>query len=53
MVFKHIRDFEFVEAICDAYLHQMVTKPTRSRPGQAGDINDLVMVNYEFFITEI
>ena len=30
-ILTHVRDFEFFEAICDAYLYQMVTKPTRSR----------------------
>ena len=29
-ILAHDRDFEFVEAICDAYLCQMVTKPTGS-----------------------
>ena len=31
----------------------MVTKPTRSRLGQTANINDLVLVNDELFITEI
>ena len=43
------RDFEFVEAIRDAYHYQMVTKPTRSRFGQATNITYLVLVNDEFF----
>ena len=47
----HNRDFEFVEAIRDAYLYQMLTKPTRSRLGQTANITDLVLVNDKFFIT--
>ena len=49
----HHRDFEFVEAICDAYLYQMVTKPTIIRLVQTSNITDLVLANDEFFITEI
>ena len=49
----HVRDFEFVETICDAYLYQMVTKSAKSRLGQTASINDLVLVNDEIFITEI
>ena len=49
----HNRDFEFVEAICDAYLYQMVTKPTKSRLGHTANITDLVLVNDESFINEI
>ena len=49
----HDRDFEFVEAIRDAYLYQVVTKPTRSRLGQTANITELVLVNDESFITEI
>ena len=49
----HDRDFEFVEAIRDAYLYQMVTEPTRSRLGQTANITDLVLVNDESFISEI
>ena len=45
----HVIDFEFVEAIRDAYLYEMVTKPTRSRFGQTANINDLTLVNYKFF----
>ena len=52
-VLTHDRDFEFVEAIRDAYLHQMVAKPMRSRLGQTAIITDLVLVNDEFFMTEI
>ena len=52
-ILTHDRDFEFVEAIRDAYLYQMVTKLTRSRLGQTANITDLVLVNDEFFITEI
>ena len=50
-ILTHDRYFEFVEAIRDAYLYQMVTKPTRSRLGQTANITDLVLVNNEFFIT--
>ena len=52
-ILTHDRDFELVEAIRDAYLYQMVNKPTRSRLGQTANITDLVLVNYEFFMTEI
>ena len=52
-ILAHDRYFEFVEAIRDAYLYQMVAKPTRSRLGQGANITDLVLVNDEFFITEI
>ena len=52
-ILTHDRDFEFVEAIRDAYLYQVVTKPTRSRLGQTANITDLVLVNDESFITEI
>ena len=44
---------EILKAICDAYLYQMVAKPTRSRLGQSANLTDLVLVNDEFFITEI
>ena len=33
-VLTHHRDFEFVEAIRDADLYKMVTKPTKSRLSQ-------------------
>ena len=49
----HNRDFEFVEAICNAYLYQMVTKPTRSRLGHTANITDLVLVNDKSFMIEI
>ena len=49
----HDRDIEFVEDIRDTYLYQMVTKPTRIRLGQTADIAVLVLMNDEFFITEI
>ena len=52
-ILTHVRDFEFVETIRDAYLYQMVTKPTKSRLGQTANINDLVRVNDEPFTTEI
>ena len=35
----------FAPAIRDAYLYQMVAKPTRSRLGQTANICDLVLVN--------
>ena len=47
-ILTHYRDFEFVEAICDAYLYQIGTKPTRSRLGQTANITDLVLMNDEF-----
>ena len=48
-ILAHVLDFEFVEGVHDAYLYQMVTKPTRSRLGQTANITDLVLVNNEFF----
>ena len=42
-ILTYVRDFEFVETIRDTYYYQMITKPTRSRLGQAADINDLVL----------
>ena len=47
-ILTHDRDFEFVEAIRDAYLYQMATKPTRSRLGQTANITDLVQVPLHF-----
>ena len=52
-ILTHDKDFEFAETIYGAYLCLMVTKPTGSRLGQAENITDLVVVNDEFFITEI
>ena len=49
----HGRDLEFAEAIRDAYTYQKVTKPTRNRHGQTANTTDLLLVNNEFFITEI
>ena len=52
-ILTHVRDFELIEAFRDAYHYQMVTKPKRSKLGQAANINDLILVNDEFFGTEI
>ena len=53
-VLTYLSNFEFVEATRDAYLYQMVTKPTRSKLGQTANITDLVvLVNDESFMTEI
>ena len=52
-ILTHDRDFRNFETICDSCLYQMVTKPTRSRLGQTANITDLVLVNDEFFMTEI
>ena len=46
-ILTHISDLEFVETIRNAYLYQMVTKPTRSRHGQTANISDLELVNDE------
>ena len=48
-ILTHDRDVEFAEAILDAYLYQMVTKPTRSRHVHSANITDVVLVNDEFF----
>ena len=53
VILTHVSDFEFVETIRDAYLCQMVAKPTQSRLGQTASINDLVLVNDELLITEM
>ena len=44
-ILTHVRDFEFIETIHDAYFFQMVTRSTRSRLGQTTNINDIVLVN--------
>ena len=47
------RDNDFVECVRDAYLFQMVKKPTRRRTGQQPSILDLVLVNNECLISDI
>ena len=47
------RDEKFVDALRDAFLSQMVLKPTRRREGQQANILDLVIVNNEKVISEV
>ena len=46
-------DEDFVEAVYDAYLIQMVTRPTRRREGQRPTCDDLIFTNDEEFISDI
>ena len=48
-----VRDNDFIECVCDAYLFQMVRKPTRCREGQQPNILDLVLVNDENLVSDI
>jgi len=47
------KDTELIETIRDAFLIQMVDKPTRYREGQRANILDLVLVNDEQLISDI
>ena len=44
---------DIVENLRDAFLIQKVTRPTRVREGQRPTIDDLVLVNEEFLISDI
>ena len=44
----HVEDFEYAEAIRNAFHYQMAANPTRSKLGQTANINDLLLVNDEF-----
>ena len=48
-----VRDNDFIECVRDAYLFQMVRKPTRRREGQQPNILDLVLVNDENLVSDI
>ena len=43
----------FIECIRDAYLHQMVHKPTRRKPDQKSNILDLIFINDEQLVSDI
>jgi hypothetical protein len=47
------QDNEFVESLRDAFLTQMVRKPTRCRDKQASNILDLVLISDEDMISDI
>ena len=46
-----MRDNDFIESVRDAYLFQMVRKPTRRRDAQQPNILDLVLVNDENLVS--
>ena len=43
----------FIDCLNDAYLTQVVDKPTRRRTGQRANILDLIIVNDEAFISDV
>ena len=43
----------FMEALQDAYLTQLIKKPTRSREGQRENILDLIITNESYFVSNI
>ena len=47
------KDNKFIECIRDAFLMQMVSKPTRTRVGQTCNILDLVIINDVSLISDI
>ena len=47
------RDEQFLESIRDAYLHQMVNKPSRRREGQRPTLDDLILVNDLTLVSDI
>ena len=48
-----LEDNKFVETLRDAFLLQMVNKPTRKRTGQAENILDLILVNDSNLVSEL
>ena len=46
-------DDKFIECLRDAFLLQMVNKPTRRRDGQTPNILDLVLTNNEALISDV
>ena len=46
-----VMDNEFIVCLREAFLLQMVDKPTRIRLGQMGNILDLVLVNEEQLVS--
>ena len=46
-------EFQFIEAVRDAYLYQHVTLPTRGRIGQVPHLLDLILTNEESMISEL
>ena len=47
------KESKFIDSINDAFLVQMVTKPTRHREGQQSNLLDLVLVNDDQMISDI
>ena len=47
------KECKFIDSINDAFLVQMVTKPTRHREGQQSNLLDLVLVNDDQMISDI
>lgn len=47
------KDSDFVEALNDAFLVQLVTNPTRRREGQRPTLDDLILVNNEELVSSI
>jgi len=52
-IWTNEKDNEFIECLHDAYLEQMVDKPTRRRTGQMANILDLVLVNDQQSVSSI
>ena len=48
-----IKDDMFVECVRDAFLTQMVSKPTRRRKGQTPNLLDLVLISEENLVSDI
>ena len=48
-----IKDDMFVECVRDAFLTQMVSKPTRRRKGQTPNLLDLVLVSEECLVSDM
>ena len=48
-----IKNNMFVECVKDAFLTQMVSKPTRRRKGQTPNLLDLVLVSEECLVSDM
>ena len=44
---------KFIDTVCDAFLHQHATEPTRYRHGQNPNVLDLILINEENMIKGI
>ena len=53
LTWSSVRNNDFTECVRDAYLFQMVRKPTRRREGQQPNILDLVLVNDENLVSHL